>query len=385
MITRKLQASVEQSLARFPIVAIIGSRQVGKTTLAKTIQTTFPKKSIYLDLELFSDLEKLNYPEIYLNQYQDHLVIIDEIQRKPELFSLMRALVDQKRINARFMILGSASPDLIQNASESLAGRVVYHELSPFNIREVGDDSVNIRKLWVQGGYPPAYLTDTPEDSIQWRESFIRTYLERDIPQFGFRVPAQQLRHFWTMLAHLQGQLVNNSQIARSLGISSPTVKHYMGMLEDTYIVRVLQPFHLNIKKRLVKSPKIYIRDSGLLHSLLRLHYFDEILGHPNTGNSWEGFVIEQILSFQTSHYDPFFYRTRAGAELDLVLFKSSQEIIGVEIKYSMAPKVTRGFWKSIEDLKCRKSYVIYPGHETYLISENVQVLPLTQIYKIFE
>ncbi|MCD4653080.1 ATP-binding protein [bacterium] len=381
MITRKLQINVEKSLAIFPVVAIIGSRQVGKTTLAKIIQSVFPKKSIYLDLELPSDLEKFNYPEIYLNQYQDHLVIIDEIQRKPELFPLIRALVDQKRTNARFLLLGSASPDLITNASESLAGRIIYHELSPFNLHEVEE----IQRLWIQGGFPQSYLTDSPEESFQWRESFIRTYLERDIPQFGFRVPAQQLRKFWIMLAHHHGQLVNSSQIARSLGITGPTVKHYMKMLEDTFILRLLQPFHINIKKRLVKSPKVYIRDSGLLHSLLRLTSFDDILSHPNAGNSWEGFVIEQILGHLSYHYDPYFYRTQAGAELDLVLFKSQQEMIGVEIKYSMAPKVSRGFWKSIEDLKCKKNFVIYPGEEMYPISENVQVLPLTQIHKIFE
>lgn len=383
MITRALRKIVEKSLEEYPVVGILGSRQVGKTTLAKILQKKLQKDVIYLDLELPSDLNKLQDPELYLSQWENALVIIDEIQRMPSLFPLMRALTDQKRTGGRFLILGSASPELIKHASESLAGRIIYHELTPLILDETGYDKIN--RLWLKGGYPDSYLCKNDDRSFTWREAFIKTYLEMDIPQLGIHVPALQLRRFWTMLAHLHGQLWNASQLAKSLGISAPTAKKYLDILTDTFIVKQLQPYHLNIKKRLVKSPKIYIRDSGLLHALLRTETLEDLQGHPAVGSSWEGFVIEQITSSAPEGWQPFFYRTIAGAEIDLLLINRKNESIAVEIKYSLSPKVTKGFWQAFSDLSCKKGYVVYPGDESYPLSDNVFSLPIKELEHIFK
>jgi uncharacterized protein len=382
MIPRILKKNIVQSLSQFPVVGILGSRQVGKTTLAKEIKTTIDKPSIYIDLELPSDLNKLHDPELYLNQFTntDTLVIIDEIQRKPDLFPLLRALVDKDRKPGSFLILGSASRDLIKQSSETLAGRIIYHELTPFNAKETGTDTQNITKLWLQGGYPDSFLSENNALSYKWRDAFIRTYLERDIPQLGIRIPADRLRNFWTMIAHCHGQLWNASQISKSLGITAPTVKYYLSILEETFILRQLQPYFRNIKKRLVKSPKIYIRDSGLLHSLLMTQTLDDLQGHPQVGNSWEGFIIEQVTSLLPQEWQTYFYRTSAGAEVDLVIFKPGQKPIAIEIKYSSAPKVSKGFWTAFEDLNCEKGYVIYPGKESYPIGKDVYTLPITDL-----
>ena len=269
MITRKLQKFIQQSINEFPITGILGSRQVGKTTLAKEIREAVGKQTIYIDLELPSDRDKLRDPELYLRQFPEYVVIIDEIQRMPELFPLMRALVDQKKRKGRFLILGSASPDLIKRASESLAGRIIYHELAPLNLQETGDECLT--KLWLRGGYPESFLSDDDERSFAWREAYIRTYLEMDIPQLGLQIPSLQLRRFWSMIAHSHGQLWNASKLAGSLGLSAPTARRYLDILSDTFIARQIQPYYANVKKRLVKSPKVYIRDSGLLHTLLRI------------------------------------------------------------------------------------------------------------------
>ncbi|MBI4618597.1 MAG: ATP-binding protein [Desulfobacterales bacterium] len=383
MITRKVQKTVELSLKQYPVVGILGPRQVGKTTLARAIQSILIQKSVYLDLELPSDLSKLQDPELYMGQFKDCLVIIDEIQRMPNLFPLMRALVDQKRVAGRFLILGSASPELLKHASESLAGRIIYHELSPLILEETGYERT--QQLWLRGGYPLSYLANTEEESISWREAFIKTYLEMDIPQLGIHVPATQLRRFWTMLAHVHGQLWNASQIAKSLGVSSPTVRNYLDILEDTFIVRRLPPFYANIKKRLVKSAKVYIRDSGLLHALLKNRTLDDLYSHPSSGNSWEGFVIEQIIGIIPEYWQSFFYRTNAGAEIDLLLLDHRNESIAVEIKYSLSPKVERGFWNGMEDLGCKKGFVIYPGDEIYPIGKDVFALPVKNMGRIFE
>lgn len=383
MITRKVQKKVELSLKQYPVVGILGPRQVGKTTLARAIQSILTQKSVYLDLELPSDLSKLQDPELYMGQFKDCLVIIDEIQRMPNLFPLMRALVDQKRVAGRFLILGSASPELLKHASESLAGRIIYHELSPLILEETGYERT--QQLWLRGGYPLSYLANTGEDSISWREAFIKTYLEMDIPQLGIHIPATQLRRFWTMLAHVHGQLWNASQIAKSLGVSSPTVRNYLDILEDTFIVRRLPPFYANIKKRLVKSAKVYIRDSGLLHALLKNRTLDDLYSHPSSGNSWEGFVIEQIIGIIPEYWQSFFYRTSAGAEIDLLLLDHRNESIAVEIKYSLSPKVERGFWNGMGDLGCKKGFVIYPGDEIYPIGKDVFALPVKNMGRIFE
>ena len=384
MIKRNLQKTIEESLKTFPIVGILGSRQVGKTTLAKNIQQ-LRRNAVYLDLELPSDFNKLQDPELYLNQYLDSLVIIDEIQRMPSLFPLLRALVDKNRISGRFLILGSVSPDLIRQASESLAGRIIYHELRPFSMIEIGYDKASIQNLWLKGGYPDSYLASNNEISFSWREAFIKTYLERDIPQLGIKIASLQLRRFWTMIAHSHGQLWNASQIANSLGISAPTVRHYQDILEETFVIKQLQPYHHNIKKRLIKSPKIYMRDSGLLHVLLRNRTMDDIQSHPSLGNSWEGFVIEQIINIIPESWDTYFYRTSAGAEIDLLLFSASKSPIAVEIKYSASPKISKGFWNAYNDLDCKKGFLVYPGEFTYPIAKNIIALSIQEISKILE
>ena len=286
MIDRKLKASIKESLRSFPAVGIIGARQVGKTTLAKMLADESSQNTVYLDLELPSDLAKLEEAELYLKQYTNSLVIIDEIQRRKDLFPVLRALVDSDRKPGRFLILGSASPVLIKQSSESLASRIYYHELSPFCFDEIGPSKDNNNKLWSRGGYPESFLAASEQISSQWREMFIQTHLERDIPNLGIRVPASTLRRFWQMLAHCHGQLWNAIKIGNSLGIDPKTTRRYLDILQDTFMVRQLQPYHSNTKKRLVKSPKIYLRDSGLLHCLLRIHSYDDLLGHPVAGPS---------------------------------------------------------------------------------------------------
>ncbi len=384
MIKRTIHRVIEGSLKKFPVVGILGSRQTGKTTLAKAIQEgRSSPKTIYLDLELPSDLNKLKDPELYLQQYSNALVVIDEIQRMPSLFPVIRAMVDKNRINGRFLILGSASPELIKHASESLAGRIIYHELTPLILQETGNES--IQKLWLRGGYPMSYLSGDDDSSYEWREAFIKTYLEMDIPQLGIHIPAIHLRRFWTMLAHFHGQLWNASQLAKSLGISAPTVRHYLDILDGTFIVRQLIPFHVNLKKRLIKSQKIYIRDSGILHNLLKIRTDEDLQGHPSIGASWEGFVIEQILGLIPKTWTYYFYRTNAGAEIDLLLFDSKNKPVAVEIKYSLSPAVSKGFWNACEDISCKRGYVVYPGEETYPIGKGVFALPVKQLKKIIE
>ncbi len=381
MIDRNIEIEILKSLNQFPVVGIIGSRQVGKTTLARKIQKAF-KSSIYLDLELPSDFNKLADPELYLMQYQNKLVVIDEIQLKPDLFPVMRALVDKNRRPGRFLILGSATSEMINKTSESLAGRIIFHELETFDISEIEKDDENIRKIWIRGGYPLSYLSSSEQSSMKWRNAFIRTYLERDIPNLGIKIPGSKIRRFWLMLAHSQGQLWNASNLAGSMGVTPPTIKHYLDILESGFMVRQLMPYSANLKKRLIKSAKIYLRDCGLLHSLLNIDCYEDILGHPIVGHSWEGFVIQQLISIFRNKYQYFFYRTSAGAEIDLVL-KRSDKLIAVEIKFSLSPKLSKGFWIAYQDLKCEKGYVIYPGDQEYLISEDVTMLPIAKIDKI--
>lgn len=368
---------------KYPVVGMLGPRQVGKTTLAKMIKDSMKKNVVYLDLELPSDLNKLQDPELYLSRFTDALIIIDEIQRMPSIFPLLRALVDKKKTAGRFLILGSASPELIRHSSESLAGRIIYHELSPFIFREI--DGRKIQKLWLRGGYPKSYLSGDDEESFTWREAFIKTYLEMDIPQFGIRIPAQQLRRFWTMLAHSHAQLWNASKIAGSLGVSAPTVRNYLDILEETFIVRQVQPYYSNIKKRLIKSPRVYIRDSGLLHALLNIRTVEDLHSHPSLGSSWEGLIVEQIMAMHYDKQQIFFYRTGAGAEVDLVLLDGKHKPVAIEIKYSLSPKLERGFWNAFDDLSCKKGYVVYPGTESYPIGKNVFALPVKNLAGVFD
>ncbi|MEN6333187.1 MAG: ATP-binding protein [Phycisphaerales bacterium] len=382
MIQRGLENEVLLSLDQFPAVGIIGSRQVGKTTLAMMIAERQSGKAVYLDLERPSDLAKLGDAELYLRSLADSLVIIDEVQRRPELFPVIRSLIDEQRRPGRFLVLGSASPVLLRQSSESLAGRIVYHELKPFDLQEVGASPDNINRLWNRGGYPESFLAASDSASLTWREAFIQTYLERDIPNLGSQIPAVTLRRFWMMLAHCHGQLWNASKIAGSLGVDAKTARRYLDLLEDTFMVRQLQPFHANLKKRLVKSPKVYLRDSGLLHALLNIGTYEQLLGHPAAGASWEGWCIEQVLSV-VANATVDFYRTSAGAEIDLVLHPAGGgPAVAIEAKRSLDPRPGRGFWSAFGDLQPARGFVVYPGEESYPLGEQVWALPMGQMSK---
>ena len=386
MIPRLLHQTIQRSLLNFPIVGVVGARQTGKTTLAKAIGHEQPEAVVYLDLEVPSDLAKLADAELYLRSHAGSLVIFDEVQRQPELFPLLRALADVDSRNGKFLVLGSASPALSRQASESLAGRIAYHELSPLLLEEVSPSEENVRKLWLRGGFPRSYLAPGESESLQWRNNLVQTYLERDIPQFGVSVPATALRRFWQMLAHWQGQLWNASTIANSLAVTSPTVKRYMDVLEDTFMVRQLPPYFSNKKKRLVKTPKVYLRDSGLLHALLRIQSFDDLAAHPAVGASWEGWVVEQILGIVPETWGRSFYRTSAGAEIDLLLEPGGRRpLIALEIKYSLVPRPSRGFWAALADLQPARGFVVYPGNEYYPIKSDVFALPITELARLLE
>jgi predicted AAA+ superfamily ATPase len=386
MIKRSLENDILLSLDQFPAAGIIGSRQAGKTTLALMIAQNRPDRVIYLDLERPSDLAKLGDAELYLRSVADSLVIIDEIQRRPDLFPVLRALIDEQRRPGRFLILGSASPALLKQSSESLAGRIVYHELKPFSLQEVGTAPEDVNRLWNRGGYPESFLASSDAASLKWREAFIQTYLERDIPNLGLHIPAATLRRFWLMLAHCQGQLWNASKIAGSLGVDAKTARRYLDVLEDTFLVRQLPPLHANLKKRLVKSPKVYLRDSGLLHALFGLQSYEQLLGHPVAGASWEGWCLEQVLSVVPANTDACFYRTAAGAEIDLVLqLPGEASWTAVEAKFSLDPRPAKGFWSALDDLHAARSFVVYPGTEFYPLAENVWALPAGQIARLAE
>jgi hypothetical protein len=381
MVARKIFSEIKRSLSAFPVIGLIGSRQTGKTTLAKQITAQLPEESVYLDLEKPSDAAKLDEPEIYLEQHRDRLVVLDEIQRLPGLFPVLRSLVDEGgRRNGRFLILGSASPELRRQSAESLAGRIVYHELSPFTADELGFEKKSMQGLWLRGGYPLSYLAASDDESMQWRDAFIRTYLERDIPQLGIRVPAAVLRRFWQMLSHMHGRVWNASQIASGIGVSPPSARHYLDILQETFMVRQLQPYFLNIKKRIIKSPRIYLRDSGMLHALLHIGSAEALLGHPSVGPSWEGWVIEQIVNMLPRGWGTYYYRTAGGAEIDLVLLPPGEAAIAVEIKHAASPSVSRGFHEGCADLSCSCGYVVYYGAEYYPLCAGVHALPVSQL-----
>jgi predicted AAA+ superfamily ATPase len=380
MIRRRLEPLLLASLRRFPIVGLVGARQVGKTTLARAVARRVGR-AVYLDLERPSDCARLADPELYLEPLADRLVIIDEIQRLPALFPVLRSLVDAKRRNGRFLVLGSASPDLSRQASESLAGRIAYHELAPLSLDEAGAQTrPALMALWNRGGFPPSTLAASDAQSLDWREAFIETHLQRDLPALGVRIPAAALRRFWEMLAHFHGQLWNASKIAASLGVSAPTAKHYLDTLQDTFMVRALPPFAANVKKRLVKSPKVYLRDSGLLHALLRVGTIDNLLGHPIAGASWEGWVIEQALAGIEGRSGAYFYRTAAGAEIDLVLERARGRRLAFEIKLGSTPSPSRGFWSGLADLKPSAAFVVYSGKERYPLARGVDALPVSML-----
>ena len=393
-IERSLYPKLLESLKTFPVVGLVGPRQVGKTSLARQLvadlsQTKDPSapSAVMLDLERPSDLAKLTEPELFLEPFANRLVVLDEVQLRPDLFPVLRALVDARRTPGRFLILGSAAPALIQHSSETLAGRIEFLELAPLNLAEVAvqEASPNVAQtLWSRGGFPDSYLARSDAASMRWREAFMRSYLERDIPQLGIRISAATLRRFWLMLAHYHGQLWNASTLAGSLGVSAPSVRHYLDILESTFMVRVLQPYSANLGKRLVKSPKVYLRDSGLLHALLNLPDHDALLGHPVLGASWEGWVIEQILAQAPDGTRPYFYRTASGNELDLLLELPGGALRAVEIKHSAAPKVGKGFNEALDALKLDRGFVIAKVDAPYPLSQRAQVLPLSRLADIF-
>jgi predicted AAA+ superfamily ATPase len=378
LLPRNLTAEINKRLQHNPVVAILGPRQCGKTTLALQIVKPL-KKAVHLDLENPADLAKLDDPLAFFSLHEDDLVCLDEIQRAPELFATLRSIVDERDRNGQFLILGSAGRDLIRQSSESLAGRIAYLDLTPFLLNEIEPAALaDLRHLWLRGGFPRSYLAADDDASFQWRQDFIRTFLERDIGMLGFRMPPARLGRFWKMCAHSHGSLLNATKLADSLGVSSHTIRSYVELLEHTFMIRVLLPDAPNLKKRLVKSPKIYVRDSGILHGLLDIRTHDDLLSHPVVGASFEGFAMENILA-SAGGYEPSFYRTGAGAEIDLVL-RRGRRVLAFELKSSTVPSVTKGFWNALEDISPEGAYVVAPVKESYPIKHGVIVTTLHDI-----
>jgi uncharacterized protein len=389
MLNRHLQATIVRRLAQFPAVALLGPRQVGKTTLAQIIAAQHPG-AVMLDMERASDRAVLAEPELYFPRVRDRLVVLDEVQQAPALFAALRPEIDAQRRPGRFLLLGSASGDLLRQSSESLAGRISYVELTPLLASELPLQNTDaatalaeLQRLWLRGGYPLSYLAADDAQSFQWRQDFIGTFLQRDLPALGLRLPAETLRRFWTMLAHLQGQVFNASQLGQSLGgASHSTTTRYLDTLVDTLMLRRLPPHLANVGKRLVKSPKVYVRDSGLLHALLGLPTVRDLQGHPVAGHSWEGFVLEQLAAALPAGAQMSCYRTAAGAELDVVIDSGAKKV-GVEIKFSATPKPARGFWQSLQDLQITKAFVIAPVARQYPLAAGVDVVPLTEVAQV--
>lgn len=382
MIYRLAEARISDLLTRFPAVAVLGPRQVGKTTLARRIVQELGAAAVYLDLELPSHRAKLSDPELYFSSQEDRLVVLDEIQRVPGLFEVLRGVIDERRRQGRryrqFLLLGSASIDLLQQSSETLAGRIAYSELTPLLAEEVATKKRGDRdRLWLRGGFPDSFLAADEAASVEWREEFIGTYLERDIPLLGPRIPAETLRRFWTMLAHEQGTLLNAASVAGAIGVSGQTVGRYLDLMVDLLLVRRLPPWSKNAGKRLVRSPKVYVRDSGLVHALLGLRDLDAVLGHPVTGGSWEGFVIENLLAAAPSGTSACFYRTAVGAEIDLVLDLPPKERWAIEIKRSSAPVLSKGFYLGCGDIKATRRMVVHAGEDTFGLGDGVEAVSL--------
>ncbi|TSE19909.1 hypothetical protein Talka_01257 [Tepidimonas alkaliphilus] len=384
MIERRLLREVLLALDEVPAVALLGPRQAGKTTLALEVAARRP--AVYLDLESEVDRAKLSDPALYLSAHEDKLVILDEVQRAPELFRTLRGLIDQGRRRGqgtgRFLVLGSASIELLRQSSESLAGRIRYLELGPLDAGEVG--AGRLQALWLRGGFPLSLLAASDAASLRWRLDFIRTYLERDIPQLGPRIPAETLRRFWTMLAHQQGALLNAAALARALAVDGKTVARYLDLLVDLLLVRRLPPWSHNVGKRLVKSPKVYVRDSGLVHALLGIADHEALLAHPVAGASWEGMVIESLLAAAPAGTQASFFRTAAGAEIDLLLeLPSHAAPWAVEIKRSSAPKLERGFYAGLQTVQPERAWVVYAGNERFALAPGVEALPLPEAVRL--
>ena len=380
MLNRVISPQLTDAVAHSPAVALLGPRQVGKTTLALEVGQVH--NALYLDLESEQDCAKLAQPELYLSDHQDKLVILDEVHRAPGIFPILRGLIDRGRRagrrSAQYLLLGSASLDLLKQSGETLAGRIAYLELAPFNVLETR--TLPADDLWVRGGFPESLLASDTAQSLRWRQDFIRTYLERDIPQFGPRIAAETLRRFWGMLAHHQGGLLNTAQFARNLGVDVKTAGGYLDLLVDLLLVRRLPPWHANLGKRLVKSPKVYVRDSGLVHALLNIPDKETLLAHPVVGQSWECFVIENLLVCAANKAQGYFYRSSGGAEIDLLLSWPDGSLWAIEIKRSLNPKLERGFHAACADLAPTRKFVVYPGAERYRLAADIEAISLYEL-----
>ncbi len=385
MIPRRALRAVQEALSRQAAVALLGPRQVGKTTLAHAVAEQ--TGALYLDLEARADRDKLSDPVLFLRAYEDRLVILDEIHRVPELFQALRGLIDQGRRHGqrygRFLMLGSASIDLLRQSGESLAGRIAYVDMGPLDVLEAGQREAERQTLWLRGGFPDSFLARSDSESLKLREDFIRTYLERDVPQFAPRMPAETLERFWTMLAHGQGGLLNASRLASGLSVSMPTIVRYVDLLADLLLVRRLPPFHANTGKRLVKSPKVYVRDSGILHALLGIPDHNALAGHPVVGASWEGFVIENLLSVAPERTQASFYRTSGGAEVDLVLDLPKGERWAIEIKRGLTARPEKGFHTACEDLQPARRFVVYSGDTRFPVSRGLDAIGVRELAEL--
>ena len=388
MIKRNLETTLVKSLQNMPVVVLLGARQVGKTTLALGISEFVQKETVYLDLELDSDLAKLADAEAFLSRFENKLLIIDEVQRQPDMFRLLRSLVDRRKRAGeqacQFLLLGSASRDLIQHSSETLAGRVRYIELTPFTVSELDrEGAYDLERHWLRGGFPDSYLAASNAESWSWRSDFISSYIERDIPFMGPHINATTMRRLWSMLAHSNAQQVNYSKLGESLGVSYKTIKSYIDTLTDFYMVRQLQPWSGNTKKRLVKAPKLYLRDSGLALRFIMISDYESLLGNPVIGAGWEGYVVENILSELSDMWRSSFYRTSAQLEADLVLEGPGKQVFAVEIKRSTAPTVSKGFHYACHEVGATHKVVIYPGNENFPLPNGVEAMSLKSFLKI--
>ena len=373
---------VEGLLRRHPVVAIIGARQIGKTTLAREIARRSSAAITHFDLENPAHVARLEDPMLALKDLEG-LIILDEIQRRPELFPVLRVLVDRPEAAARFLILGSASPDLLRQSSETLAGRIAYYELEGFRLDEIGVEHLD--RLWLRGGFPRSYLAESEPASTEWRRELIRTFLERDLPQLGVRLPADTIRRFWTMLSHVHGQIWNASAFAGSFGVSEATVRRYLDLLSSTFVVRRLAPWHENLRKRQVKAPKVFLTDTGVLHSLLNIHDFEDLSGHPKLGASWEGFGIETIVARLGTHpEETYFWATHGGAELDLLVVRGRRRL-GFELKRTVAPRTTRSMHIALEDLKLERIDVVHAGEGTFPLAERIRAVALSEVWEQLE
>lgn len=382
-VPRKYQKIIEENLQNFPVVGLLGARQIGKTTLAQMIGANRP--SLYLDLENYRDVAKLEDPLAYFELHADKLVILDEVQHKPELFAVLRGLVDKRRgaghKYGQFLVLGSASQDLLRQSSESLAGRIVYIEMGPITVSEINNDRKSLQNLWLRGGFPDSLLAKSETISMAWRQAFIKTYLTRDIPEhISPRFPEETLHRLWTMLAHLHGTQLNLSKVAANLGISGQAVARYIDLLVDLFLVRRVKPWHNNAGKRLVRSPKIYVRDSGILHALLNINNLDDLFGHPIIGASWEGFIMDNLLSFLPVGSEYYFYGTARGAEVDLVIKHPRGHLLAIEIKRALTPKMNRGFYEVCKDINPSKRYVVYDGDEKFPLGDDIYAISLLEL-----